>query len=653
MTTHEAERTAATPLTDTPRQATASGVAQTPPFTVTLEGIAYAALGLAVLLMLVLGLGEIPLTVNEVPRALASWQAMQRVAEPTALTDSALVQLAHIAAMSTLGSHEATVRLPTALAGWLLVFSPLLFRGLFGPARTFALVTVLAFSPVILAAARLDSPVIWEALLAVLALWAVWRYTVTWSLAWGVATTVLFLALALLAGPTGHVLALVLLASFFVAERFQPVLDEDDGANDTPPTVAATLRGWPWLLGLGLGALVVVVVSTLFMIYPVGLNAVGQALGTGLAGWVRPTPFAPPLFVLLASLLYEPILWIFGVAAMVVRVGRRDRPDTADQVLAAWVGLAAVASVFYVGGGAANALWLTLPLAALTAGLVVDLLADEDGMLWYNDAGEPANLFGITVPGWSRWAVAALTAGLVLLALMHVGVLARALQVTPLVGNWNGALQQLAPSALILLMLILLLVFSGFTAASIWGGRATVRGGALGLLAVGLVAMLGSGWQVTHNRADDPRELWHTSAHSDDVFVLRETLVELAEREVSGFNALPVVVVTDDVMITDDGIVAWTLRDFPNTRFVRHIGDATAQEVVITSRLVDEPDLGGNYLGQTFTLRLNWNLGLVTVREFGAWWFQRETIVPTEIHAAAVLWLRQDVYAGVDVPGLR
>jgi hypothetical protein len=601
------------------------------------------------LLMLVLGLGEIPLTVDEVPRALASWQAIQGMEEPTALADSALVQLAHMAAMSTLGGDEAVVRLPTALAGWMLIFSPLLFRRLLGPARAFALVVVLSFSPVVLSASRLDSPVIWEALLAVLSLWAIWRYTENRTVAMRVATTTFLLMMALLAGPTGHVLALVLVASFFVAERFQPVLEDDE---EPRPSVAATLRGWPWLPGLGLGILVTVVVSTLFMLYPAGFNAVGQSLGAGLLGWVQPTAEAPPLFVMLSSLVYEPILWFFGITGMVTLVGRQDRPDPVDQYLTAWLGLAAVASLFYVGGAAANALWLTLPLSALTAGVVVNLLTDEDGMLWYNDENGPTDLFGMTVPGWARWAVAATTAGLVLLALMHVGVLARAVQVTPLVDNWSGAAQQLAPSGLILLMLILLLVFTGFTAASIWGARATLRGGALGLLAVGLVAMLGTGWQVTHNRADDPRELWHTGAHTQDIFVLRETLVELSEREVSGFKALPVVVVADGETITDNGIVAWTLRDFPNTRFVRHAGDARAQPVVIMPRSIAEPELGGNYLGQTFALRMDWNLGLVTAREFGAWWFQRDTIVPLEIGASVVLWLREDVHAGVEVPGL-
>jgi hypothetical protein len=611
---------------------------------VTVEALAYALLALLVAGMFLLRLGIIPLTADEVPRALAAWQAIQPNSDPISLPDSALIQLGHLMVLATLGSSEAVLRLPTALAGMALVFSPVLFRSMFGRARVFVMCVLLAASPVVLAGSRLDSPVIWEMLLTVISLWTVWRYLVTRQAAFAYSATVLLITVGLMAGPTGHVAVITILLAFALAERLLPP-DADVGS------VGQHLHAWPWRVGIGFGALAVVVVSTLFMTYPAGLNAVGSGFGEGVRGWVGTVPNAPLFFAASASLLYEPILWIFGIVGVVI-IARHDKPAYPDLFLLAWAAIAALMALLYAGSTAANALWLTVPLVGLVSGVAVHLLVDEDGWLWFSESDRVTNLFGLSVPGWSRWVVAGATAGILMLALMHVGELARTIQIMPVNNGWNSAITQLAPSGVILLILLLLLVFMGFTVASAWGSVATLRGGAVGLLAVGVVAMLGTGWQITYNRAHDPRELWHTVAYGEDVVLLRETLIELAERETGGFKSLDVFVVTDGAAIAEDGMLAWITRDFPNTRFVRHEADARAQEVVLTRLMPEAPSLGGNYLGQSFTLRRTWSTDTLTAREFPAWWFQRATRTPPEVAQTVVLWLRQDLYEGVDVPGL-
>jgi len=636
---------AAEPHKEPPADTTDADASATGAIRVSVEGIAYLVLALGVLFAFTLRLGIVPLTENEVPRALAAWSAVAPDAAFPATPDSAILQLAQISAMSLLGAGEISARFVTALGAFVLVFSPLLFRARLGAARTFTAVLMLAASPVVIASGRLGSPVIWEALGGVLALWALARYGEHGRTADAVLATVFLTGTALLAGTTGHVLALTLLLALPLAERFAP-------PNMDTPSVASHLREWPWLPALGLSALTVVVLSTLFMAYPEGLNAVGVAFGQGLAGWARPIPDAPAFYAPAASLLYEPILWIFGIAA-VVNITRQDEITPTDRFLIAWLLVAAIASVIYMGTSAANALWLTLPLVGLASGEAVRLLQDEDGMLWFNEADRQSNLFGLSVPGWARWVVAGGMATVLLLMLMHIGDLARQLQTVNSMAFNDPAMSQLIPTALTLAILALMVVFIGFTAASIWGTTATVRGGAVGVLAVGLVAMLGTGWQVAVNRADDPREFWYTHAYGEDVFLLRETLLDIADRETGGFNQLPVTVIADGETIAEDGMLAWVLRDFENATFQPLPEDARAQEIVIIELTEEQPPLGGSYLGQSFTLSRTWDATSLTAKELPAWWFQRSTRVPPSPGQAVALWLRQDVYEGVDVPGLQ
>jgi hypothetical protein len=643
VTTHPGGATTATRVTPIRDMNAASSAG----LTVTVEGISYTFLAIIVALMFTLRLGIVPLTADEIPRALAGWQAVNDSISQTALADSALLQLGHMFVISAFGSDEAAVRLPTALAGILLVFSPLLFRSRLGAPRTFVMCLLLATSPIVLAASRLDSPVIWEMGFGVLSLWALQRFLASGHTTHAVTATVLFATTALLTGPTGHVLLLTLLLAFVLLERLLP-----DDTESQHPTVWETFRIWPWRLGLLMSALMVVVVSTLFMIYPQGFNAVGQSIGNGLRGWIFQVDDAPLLFAAFASLIYEPILWIFGIAA-VVTVTRQDRQAPIDLFFAAWLIVGGLASVAYAGSTAANALWLTFPLVGLASGLVVRLFQAGDGTVWFNENDRMNSLFGVAVPDWVRWAVAATTALLFCLVLMHVGEFGRTLLVTNLVGNWGPALNQLAPSLLILIVLILLLVFVGFTAASLWGGSATLRGGAIGLLFVGMFASLGAGWQIAYNRADDPTELWHTRAYGEDIFVLRETLIDLTRRETGGFQELDVVVITDGFSVTDDGMIAWVLRDFENATFVQHTADARAQAVVLSAITAEPPELGGNYFGQSFTLSRDWDVNNLSAREIPVWWFQRNTRVPGEATRSVVLWLREDVYEGVDIPGLQ
>jgi hypothetical protein len=609
--------------------------------TITLEGAAYLTLACLVSLMFLIRLGIVPLTVDEAPRALAAWQALELDAEPTVLADSALLQLAHMLSFTIFGTTEAAARTATALVGVFLVLSPLLFRGLLGPTRTFITVLILVCSPVVLAASRLDSPVVWQMAFAMLSLWAVYRWWLTGTIGYSFAAIGLFTALILLTGPTGHVTAVMLIAALLVADHTYRTNHDGD-----LPSAVEQVQSWPWLRGIGLAVAIAIAASTSLMLYPAGLNAIGQAISAGLAGWVRPVPQTPLFYGMFASLLYELFIWAFAGIGVLLIFNQDDVPFL-DTFLVTWLLAAAAGAIVYQGTLAFHALWLTLPLAGLASQAIYQALQDnQDNFIWYVTNDRSGGSYAMTIPVWTRWAIAGGAALFTALLLMQTTQLALDLLLTNFSLPLRDIMDSMGLSLFFQIFVTLIVVFAIFSVASLYGAAETLKGAGIGVFIVGLVASLGTGWQISVSRADDPTELWHSRAHGEEVFVLREQLLEIAERRSEGFPAMAVTVVTDDQHIHENGIIAWAIRDFRNATFVSDPAQARTQEVIIAPMTPEVPNLGGNYVGQAVVISRDWNLDSLTAQGMLAWWIQRRTRIPAQTSQEVVLWLRQDVYDG-------
>ncbi|MBE0690917.1 MAG: hypothetical protein IH587_12435, partial [Anaerolineae bacterium] len=143
------------------------------------EQIAYVVLAVLALVFYLVALDVAPLNEGEARAALAAYHYVY----PSALGErlvapSPLLFLAQSTAFSLIGSVEFAARVGTALAGALLVLSPVLFRRALGVERALLLSVLLLGSPVILISSRASSPALWSALLAALTLWAGWRWWV-------------------------------------------------------------------------------------------------------------------------------------------------------------------------------------------------------------------------------------------------------------------------------------------------------------------------------------------------------------------------------------------------------------------------------------------------------------------------------------------
>lgn len=590
---------------------------------ISVELVAYVVLLLLTLVLRVAELDAVPLTGQEAEQALAAWRAVvPGAAGDTILPESGLLFAVQSVAFAVFGATELSARLVSALAGLVLVFTPLLFRDWLGTARTYVLSLLLALSPVLLASARLDTPALWAVLGVVLALWALRRYVETPQPAYALLAASLAAAVILLADPAGFVLVLIVGGAGIISLMWGRGLP-----LDPTPVLQARLRGWPWLWSLAAAALTVILVSTLFMLYLPGLAVVSETIGRGLAGLVTPVhPNALVFFPLVTALFYEPFLWVFALTAVVLIIRRGDmHPLT--QFFVAWLVLAVVASLIYRGAGPEHALWLILPLAGLASGTVVDLLQDDRHPYF-------------AVPMTAKLILSVSAVALLVILTVNLQAIARAFLRVP-----DGALEfaQINPlNAIWAGVALVFLVIGFFLASSLWGQRTALRGGALGVLVFGVVTSLGSGWSVSVTNADNPVELWHVEATGQDTRVLRDTLLELALRESGGFNQLPLYVQADDA-----GVLAWMLRDFHETVFINDPGAARQQGIALLQPQLEPPDLGGHYVGQDFIITRVWNPRSMIGLDMFAWWMQRMARIEPLPVEQIVLWLRQDIYEGV------
>jgi hypothetical protein len=553
----------------------------------------------------------------------------------------------HNLAFTILGGSEFSARIFTALGGVGLVLLPVLFRRWLGGTRTLVFSLLLTFSPILLAASRTDSPVIWTMLAAGLGLWGLLSYRDTGQGSYAVTATVCAVSVILLTDPTGPILALSLVGAGVFAFWIKPapVLEDAEAeTEDRPPSVwGARWRAWPWPTALLLSVLAVVVVSTMLLAYPQGFSAISQLLNTGVRGITTARPGAPTFFPLVTVLFYEPVLIIFGLVA-VWRISRQETASLPERFLMGWLVFGIVASLVYAGAGPEQALWLVIPLAGLAAFVVNDLFVTAQHPIW----GE--------IPWWSRWLLALAVVGLLAMLGIHAQAVGRSLLTLPdeYVADLGRVVTQMAEissrlssaNAVWIIIIPLFLIITFFLAGSIWGLEASTKGMALGLLIFGLVTSVSRGWHITTTNADNPAELWNRQSVSGQLMLLRRTLLELTDVRSGGFPVLSVA-----VLAPEDGAVAWQVRDFVNNRFITDPRDAQGQGVVLLPMYSEDPKLDGSYVGQPFTVNRAWDMRMVRWVDFLAWWTQGRVRFEPIVAQQIVLWVRQDIYTGSQSQG--
>jgi predicted membrane-bound mannosyltransferase len=582
-------------------------------------------------------LGAAPLDYPESHEALAAFRAIQPSApgSPLVSTNPLMFGLNTIV-MGIYKTDNFSARLATALVGVLVIFLPFLLRRWLGAPRALLMAALLALSPVLLSASYTMSGTVWSAALVLLTIWAVGQFVETRRIEFGMVGTVSGAMLLFTAESTGFITFLALLIGLIYALMSGgegPV--EENIENNAEPRSARlresffdTLRSWPWIPGLVIALAAIAVVTTTFFIHPTGFSNIGEALNRGLSGLVTRPEGAPVAYPLWVSLLYEPVLWIFGIAGAFLVI--TEGGNFLARVFLGWFAVALVAGILYAGGLPMHALWFTLPLAGLAAIAVERVLT-------------PVRERFVEVPGWAPWLHG--VGMIVMLSALGIYILtlARALLRAD---DSDGFLphfpQDIQHSQWIMILLVLLLMGMTFLlVGSTWSNRTAWRGTGIGLLIFLLFAGFGMGWRSALQQSDDARDPWHPHAVSTSMLLLRDTLQVMSLRQTGDAHDIQIT-----VAVSDDSPVAWTLHDYNAVTYVPQISNALDTPLIIAPLTQDKnPKFGAVYIGQTFTVSSTFDRNRLSWWDYIPWLTLRETRIDPTADQQIVLWARSDVYS--------
>jgi hypothetical protein len=619
------------------------------------EVLAYALLILIALVLRFANLGLVPMTDLEAVQALPAYHVVNPNAPgiPQA-SQSVITFWLQRMSFTIFGGTEFAARFSGAISGIVLILMPVLFRSRFGAGGTFLLSLILATSPIAFAAARFADPVIWTMIFTIALLWAVWVYWDSRSLADALRVALFAAAMIFLSESGGLLLAIILILSAFftVVWMIYNAPDElDDSGEEILQSVQKCLHVFPINQAVLASFALVVTIATGALLYPSGLSIVGETLANSLTGIVQPyISAAPPVFALLSLFLYEPYLVIFAIVSAVLLVSARN--DTVlDRFVIVWALVAFAIMFIYQGTKPAFALWIVLPSAYLTMRLVIELLVNYMPALislseyYSNDPNDYA---------WIKWVIALVAFAISIMLGVHLSQIGRGLLDFP-VGESLSVLSEprflLFRGSLVWFVISLMMTIVGFfLASSIWGNRNTIQGFGLGFFAFMLTMGLGTGWNIAVTNISEPAELWNTSAIAPDARILRQTLFEVARRETVGFPEIPIRILVDESAgVSNDGLIAWLVRDFENANFVTSIAEVKQDEIILLPKMDSEPELGGSYVGQSFAIRQYGVNNQIGILDWVSWFTQRKTRRFTLPEDIIVLWLRLDIYDGTPI----
>jgi len=549
-----------------------------------------------------------PLTDAEAREALGALPQPAEFQPPDPGPGSPAYQVLTGLAFSFTGAQDRIARWAPAVAGSLLLLTPLLVRPQIGRGAALMTTLLLGISPTLWAASRTAG----GSAIAVL----------------GILTAVLFLARARaetrgnleraaamlgVAAATGQA-GLLGLASLGVGSAALVAIRRRRGNPDPDRTPALP---WPVALdtealrrNLFLAGVVALSVASGLGFFVRALGGVFGGLGSWAEGWFEPSGI-PAASVMLNLPTYEPLLLGFGGLGL-VRAVRKG--SALESWLAVWAISALLLIAVYPGRRPEDLLWAVIPLCFLAAKEASQLIERALGAR----------------PAWLLIGFVAAVIALLAFSYMQLAAFVRG----------PDAFQTLLGLPL---LLMLALMGIGLAAAAIgllglgWSREiAGTVAGVAGLIVLSSLS-LSAGGRLNLAPAS-ASELWRPQASLAGLLDLRETIDTLSKAETGRTGAIP-------LQFADPSTpaLAWVLRGYAP----RGAADPAENPPVILMREGSGAGLfPSEYLGQSVSIGERWGWTGWWPPELLFWWVTREA--PT-LPDRWVLLVRPDI-AGVEQP---
>jgi hypothetical protein len=338
----------------------------------------------------------------------------------------------------------------------------------------------------------------------------------------------------------------------------------------------------------------------MFLWNPAGFGAAARLAAEWLRDFAGRGDVVAWLSPLLAFSRYELALLLFGAVAIIWATWNAEPLPT---FLVYWFILGLVL-ILLQRGQVENIVLLTLP-GYLLVGVFIDRHL-------------PAR------PGWLGWLLVGVVMLLGLAAYIHVVHYLRASTFEP---------EDRSNVLFALVVIAFGIATLNFVRAA--DKAAAHHGAIVGLLALLVIYGWGTGWWLSHEAANDPREQWVGDAADNEAPLLAETLHEISRQTGYGSDGLPI------LAAVDSPVLRWYLRDFSRVEIGQAVSPNSSSEVILTPAGA-ELALSQDYTGTDFGLVRPETTHLLAGLESLRWLvFHQSPLAMNE--ERVILWLRTDL----------
>jgi hypothetical protein len=480
------------------------------------------------------------------------------------------------------GANNFWARMWPALFGSLLPFVPFLFRKYLQTIPALVLGVLIAIDPVMISLSRTASGSIIGITCFLAGLgFLIKKRTILASLSWG---------LSLMAGPDIWIAVLVFTASYFAFRKVFSVVDS---------------KTTDWKKLIIPGAVLVVVISTLFLISPNGVSGIGSSFADYFRTWHTQPQIKLGNFIIEFFIVLFPQI-IFGLIGIVKGFVSKDKFIA---FLATWLGLGLI---FVLNNPSRNLLdlgWIEIPLLALAAVMI--------------------GRFVVSLRFENKWiAIGEIFFSflMIIMSAYYLLNLTNNPEVDPILFR-NKLLAVLLP---ILLLIAITALFSWG-----WNSPSAKNGLFVTLCGLGILLILSGGWKATGWTTPIEKQLWTNGSTVMGEKLLMSELADMGRWTSGQANGIHV-----EVAGLNSPSLDWALRNAEKVIKSEQINQNTVSEVLLTPSDMSI-STNASYRGQKIT----WSQKPESI-SLNVWgWIKLMVYHQAPMQAQdIILWVRNDIF---------
>ncbi len=356
-----------------------------------------------------------------------------------------------------------------------------------------------------------------------------------------------------------------------------------------------------------IAVLTLVLTSTLFLMTPGGMSAIGSSLAqffTSLKG-ISGVVFLPWLIM----------EFPFITLALWGMIDGLMKKDATVRLLASWWGLGMVISIITNGDGVNHFFWVSIPVLTLAAFKTAELISQR--------SIENKPVF---------FAESLLVVALFIFSFLNL---------LALVNNVSLGTEETRNRIIGALLPIILLVILTVLLTWGWSATSTRKGFIAGVLVLLSLGLISNTWKAAHLGSAPEQEL----ANGWSYPVGRENLINTIS-DISRWNTGYADRIDVLLIGSDQPSLIWTLRDFADLRMETGYNPSQLASLVITG-VEQSIESSSSYRGQKILWSVEPDTPTMRSNDWMKWVFFRQAPVEkTEL----VLWARNDLFAGTSSP---